>query len=382
MSHCAWKKAECRFPAFRDSGIPHWQLQAATSCPQPRLMKKKPATTKKKGKGTSAGKKKNPVKKADKKKAKKQGKEKNRKPKSGRERDALTVERRETVDLHEVSGLCLRRGLKGEMWLMAIGDRHARLARVQLTPQQPQKLNWEYIDIAALPGSKMPANDPQIEAICTDGTGRVLLLQESPARAELVNLNEEGAGVVASFELSVDDSFGKIAKSWADPDGSHGEGLVLLPNGHLLVAKEKKPAALIEFGPPDEKPFGLAKGGALKNGVRWEVVPGDHEYVALAAWLPNDALADACEDFSDLEVGPDGHLYLLSDKSRTVVRIGTLSPDSDVASCVAIWDLDGVEGKPEGLAFTPKGQAVIALDQKETKDNLLLMTPAIAARGR
>jgi hypothetical protein len=265
------------------------------------------------------------------------------------------------------------------MWLMAIGDRDARLARVRLTRQQPQKLDWDYIDIASLPGSKMPASDPQIEAICTDGTGRVLLLQESPARAELVDLIEEGAGVVASFELSVDDSFGKIAKSWEDPDGSRGEGAVLLPNGHLLVAKEKKPAALIEFGPPGEAPLGIGKGGALRNGVRWEVSPGDHEYVALAAWLPNDTLAEACADFSDLEVGPDGHLYLLSDKSRTVARLDTLSPDSDVASCAAIWDLNDVNGKPEGLAFTPKGQAIIALDQKDTEDNLLLMTPAIAA---
>ncbi|QIF04337.1 hypothetical protein [Roseimicrobium sp. ORNL1] len=347
-------------------------------------MKKKPATKKKKGKGNAAGKNKNPAKKAAKKKAKKQGKEKSRKPKSsGSKRNALTVERRETVDLHEVSGLCLRRGLKAEMWLMAIGDRHARLARARLAHTQshskPRKLDWEYLDIAALPGSKMPASDPQIEAICTDGTGRVLLLQESPARAELVDLNEGATGVVASFDLSVDESFGKIAKSWADPDGSRGEGAVLLPNGHLLVAKEKKPSALIEFGPPGEAPLGMGKGGALRNGVRWEVTTGDHEYVALAAWLPDDALAEACEDFSDLEVGPDGHLYLLSDKSRAVARMDTLSPDNDIASCVATWDLDEVDGKPEGLAFTPKGQAVIALDQKDTEENLLLMTPVIAA---
>jgi hypothetical protein len=344
-------------------------------------MKKKPVTKKKKGKvkSTTAGKKKNPVKNAIKKKPKKQGTEKSREPKSGRGRDALTVERPESVDLHEVSGLCLRRGLKDQMWLMAIGDRDARLARVRLNRQQPLKLDWEYIDIASLPGSKMSANDPQIEAICTDGSGRVLLLQESPARAELVDLNEDAAGVVASFDLSVDESFGKIAKSWADPDGSRGEGAVLLPNGHLLVAKEKKPAALIEFGPPGEAPLGMAKGGALRNGVRWDVTTGDHEYVALAAWLPDETLAEACADFSDLEVGPDGHLYLLSDKSRTVARIDTLSPDSDVASGVAIWELDDVKRKPEGLAFTPKGQAVIALDQKDTEDNLLLMTPAIAA---
>jgi hypothetical protein len=29
--------------------------------------------------------------------------------------------------------------------------------------------------------------------------------------------------------------------------------MVLLPGGHLLVAKEKKPAVLIEFGPPHSR---------------------------------------------------------------------------------------------------------------------------------
>ena len=42
------------------------------------------------------------------------------------------------------------------------------------------------------------------------------------------------------------------------------------------------------------------------------------------------------------------------------------------------FPVDDVDGKPEGLAFTPKGQAVIALDQKDTENNLLLMNPAIA----
>ncbi|RBP45124.1 hypothetical protein DES53_103121 [Roseimicrobium gellanilyticum] len=338
-------------------------------------MKKKPATKKKvKGNKTAHGKKPG-KKKSDKKKAKKQA------GKQGRERGTLTVERQESVDLHEVSGICLSRGSKEQMWLMAIGDRHARLARVRLNRKQTQKLEWEYLDIAALPGSKIPASDPQIEAICTDGTGRVLLLQEWPARAELVDLHGGDATVVASFELSVGEDFRKVAKEW-NSDGSCGEGAVLLPNGHLLVAKEKKPAALIEFGPPGEAPLGVTKGGLLHNGVRWEVTTGDHEYVALAVWEPDGLLADACEDFSDLETGPDGNLYLLSDKSRTVARIDTLSPDSDEASCVAVWELDGVDGKPEGLAFTPKGQAIIALDQKETAGNLVLMTPAIAARSR
>jgi len=35
----------------------------------------------------------------------------------------------------------------------------------------------------------------------------------------------------------------RIDPTWSDPKGSRGEGMVLLRGGHLLVAKEKKPAA-------------------------------------------------------------------------------------------------------------------------------------------
>ena len=37
-------------------------------------------------------------------------------------------------------------------------------------------------DIAKLAGSMLPKVDSQIEAVCADGLGRVLLLQETPPR--------------------------------------------------------------------------------------------------------------------------------------------------------------------------------------------------------
>ena len=66
------------------------------------------------------------------------------------------------------------------------------------------------------------------------------------------------------------------------PEGSRGEGAVLLPGGHLLVAKEKETAALIEFGPPNSPSRGLARGGALADGKRWPIKKGHDRFVALA----------------------------------------------------------------------------------------------------
>ena len=102
-----------------------------------------------------------------------------------------------------------------------------------------------------------------IEAVCADGGGRVLLLQETPPRVELIDLKALEA--VALIDL-VMEGRDEIAQAWSDPKGSRGEGAVLLPGGHLLVAKEKKPAALIEFGPPHSRSRGLARGGALADG--------------------------------------------------------------------------------------------------------------------
>ena len=211
--------------------------------------------------------------------------------------------------------------------------------------------------------------------MCADGAGRILLLQESPPRTELIDPLERR--VVASIALAIRGD-GDLARSWADPAGSRGEGVVFLPGGHLLVAKEKDPSALIEFGPPGARPAGLARGGALSPGASWEIEPGDHRYVALATWRPDRVLRKACADFSDLEVGPDGHLYLLSDKSRSIARLADLAVSGGEATALATWQLGDLAGKPEGLAFTPNGRAMVALDTRRARHNLMLFEPPIA----
>jgi uncharacterized protein YjiK len=153
---------------------------------------------------------------------------------------------------------------------------------------------------------------------------------------------------------------------------------VLLPGGHLLVAKEKDPAALVEFGPRGARSRGFRRGSALRAGARWPIAPGAHRYVALAAWWPDKALRKACDDLSDLEVGPDGRLYVLSDKSASIARLDDLAPGGGRAALVASWRLRGLDGKPEGLAFTAKGRAIVALDTRKARDNLVLLDPAIA----
>ena len=108
---------------------------------------------------------------------------------------------------------------------------------------------------------------------------------------------------------------------------------------------------------------------------------GSQEFVALAIWTPDKALTKDCEDFSDLEIGPDGRLYLLSDKSATIARLADLLPGGGSAACTATWRLDDLDGKPEGLAFDPTGRAVVALDERKARNNLVLLEPKISPPG-
>jgi hypothetical protein len=300
-------------------------------------------------------------------------KDKKHKAKKGR----LDVHRMISVPLREVSGVCLRRGRRGEMSLVAIGDRVAVAAWVRLPSNDSARLDWHTIDITRLTGSQLPEHDPQIEAVCADGAGRVLLLQESPPRAELADLT--AARIVASIALEVPGR-SELAESWSDPDGSRGEGAAFLRKGHLLVAKEKRPRALIEFGPCGARSHGLVRGGALSAGARWQIAAGAHRYVALAVWWPDKGLAKACKDFSDLEVGPDGCLYLLSDKSESIARLDDLPPGGGTAKLTESWRIKDLNGKPEGLAFTAKGRAIVALDTRKARHNLVVLDPEIAAR--
>jgi hypothetical protein len=287
----------------------------------------------------------------------------------------LHPERLIDIPLTEVSGICFDRRARGPRSLLAIGDRVAVAARLVMAEDDPGALDWELTPIERLEGSELPKRNPQVEAIAVDGAGRVLLLQESPPRAELVD--PKAWQVVASFSLDVsgDDA---VAESWAHPDGSRGEGVVLLDSGHMLVAKEKKPAALIEFGPTGARSRGVAARLPAAQ-AKWPARPGRHRYVALAIWEPDAALRKICKDFSDLDVGPDGRLYVLSDKSSSIARLSQLPRGGGPVTAEAWWKVGGLKGKPEGLAFTQDGRAVVALDKKKARRNLAVLGPPIAA---
>jgi hypothetical protein len=69
---------------------------------------------------------------------------------------------------------------------------------------------------------------------------------------------------------------------------------------------------------------------------------------------------------------------LLSDQSASIARLDDLPPGGGTAALAAAWWLDDLAGKPEGLAFTAEGRAIVALDKRKARRNLFLFEPAIA----
>ena len=99
----------------------------------------------------------------------------------------LRVRRVVDVPLREVSGICLRRSQNGRSSLIAVGDRAAEIAWFSQPRSDRARIEWHTSDLSKLSGSMLPRHDSQIEAVCADGVGRVLLLQETPARVELID---------------------------------------------------------------------------------------------------------------------------------------------------------------------------------------------------
>lgn len=283
----------------------------------------------------------------------------------------LAVERTGDVPLREVSGLCLAR-LAGEYRVMAIGDSTTRLAHAVVSAEP----DWSMFELDELLHD-LDADDPQLEGITADGSGCVLLLQEGPARAIAIDTEHDRRVSIIHLAVPQDTELGQ---SWRDDASSRGEAIVLMRDGHLLVAKEKRPPSLIEFGPAGDPVLGLDPSALLPSDGSFRPPDGDEvTYVALAVWPLGDEAAASLADVSDAAVGPDGRLYLLSDQSASVARVAL--PDDSIGDQVVldqVWVIEGEPDKAEGLAILPDGRAVVALDTKRPEDNLLLLGSVLA----
>jgi hypothetical protein len=286
--------------------------------------------------------------------------------------------------LAEVSGLARGRNRDGQVTVAAIGDRAATIAWATVG-DAIEELDWQTLSLREVQGTRIPSADPQLEAIAVDGALGILLVQESPCRAEYIDARQRRVLAHITLDLPEDVRCEALRASWGDPNGSHAEGVVLLKDGHLLIVKEKDPAALLEFGPAGDTARGFGGDRWLDAGQPWwqgVTSPAEQEVamVLLASWAPTPQMLAASPDLSDAEVGPAGNLILLSDQgsSIAVVPAGSPAPDPFAGSFEAmlVWRMSGLADKPEGIVVLPNLDVLVACDRKKPKKNLFVIPRA------
>jgi hypothetical protein len=134
----------------------------------------------------------------------------------------------------------------------------------------------------------------------------------------------------------------------------------------VLVAKQRDPTCLVEFGPPGDPPLGVGADTVLAPGDVFDHRAAGGTLVVLAVWRPTDEGAGLLPTFSDLARGPDGRVHVLSAESRVIARLERRLEPGERARPTAVWALgNGIPGRDaraEGLTIDPSGRAVVGID--------------------
>lgn len=146
-------------------------------------------------------------------------------------------------------------------------------------------------------------------------------------------------------------------------DNSLGEGLVASGYDHLLVAKEKFPAAVIEFAPLGDEAHAYRPYQPIRQ------QPNDQTLVPVHSWrLP----IKGC-DISDLVIDRQQILYGLSQSCRQIYRFATLTVDDDQLTIDYTWNIPSQPIKnPEALVVIDNGLFLVASDEKSGVNNLIV----------
>ncbi|MCA1705487.1 MAG: hypothetical protein LC808_20410 [Actinobacteria bacterium] len=283
------------------------------------------------------------------------------------------LKRRFRLPINEVSALCVRR----ETELLAVGDEEFVIVNAAIGGDG---LNNEFnsrqigdIRDEEVRGGKFGS---EWEAIAADGKGRVFIVKESSLTVVVLS---RGLGRhVHSIELDVKDGPDEQALELLDDANAGPEGIVLLQGGRLLVAKQKEPALLIEFGSPDagessrfEPRAHLSSRFELSKGRRTRLVP-------LHSWRLYDESKKDLKSANDLAVDHGGRLHAISSLSRSIYELPRRSVNREMVA-KRRWRLpDGMElcreRKAEGLTFDSQGHPIVAIDSKDEKENLFVLT--------
>lgn len=321
---------------------------------------------------------------------------------AGDPKKALAVTERYNLPITEVSGLAIVRSIKDEekgmdgdgVNLYAIGDKRYEVANFRANGVPGAIMDVH--DAAPVIGENKK-DTSQWEAIAMDGKDTICMLSET--RGEISCLDRGLQQDRGSFSLDTS-SIGDLDSAWKAHPNSRGEGMILMKKGHILVLKEKKPPMLVEFGPEGDAPTGYGPDIFLQAGEAFAGLrpvdpdkadqPGQPDrraspqrLIALKAWQFSARLSDLAKDASEITLGPDGYVYLLSQEGSALIRLERmLKPDEDKVGVDhgAYWNLPAGLEKAEGLVIDAHMRPWIGIDIKQAhKPNLFRLSPIEAA---
>ena len=253
--------------------------------------------------------------------------------------------------------------------ILAVSDSSYKIQSVIFEKKSLSKKTFFY-DVAGLVVQNSKSNS-QWEAVAAD-KDRIFMLAEGSAKISIFDSTMKTSEGTIELKIPKNHS---LNADWDKDPNSRGEGLILLDNGHMLVLKEKNPVLLIEFGPKGEAAGGFKPGDGVDGKESFPFNRKNGEFVPLKHWDLGTNSQSQLSDASDLSVGPDGKLYVLSDHARRIVAIeNVLKPTEDKFKVKTAWTLPKKVEKAEGLAFTPAFEPIVVSDIGSKDRNLFILT--------
>ena len=285
---------------------------------------------------------------------------------TNRDGDWLRVQQRYSLALREISAMTVFGN-----HLLAVGDSSAQLVVFEL--QGKELIVDRHIDLAPTLSKRFSWCPHSFSRACRT-LAKILHEQWEgiyfhEERDELFLLQENTARVlVFSGDMQLKRqlmlNFFPDTNPKKSHDNSLGEGLVASGSNHLLVAKEKFPAAVIEFAPQGDKAHAYRPYRPAKQ------QPSNQTLTPVHSWrLP----IRGC-DLSDLVIDHRSLIfYGLSQSCRQIYRFAPLTVKDDQLTITTTWNIPKQSAKnPEALVVIDDGLFLVASDEKHKTNNLIL----------
>jgi hypothetical protein len=301
------------------------------------------------------------------------------------------------IPIEQVSGLGIREGLKiGDFEVFAIGDQSSEVRILSWKQQKRSELQRKFDFSAAVNNRFSPCLDlknkwcknlsnnlnSDWEAIQVDSKQRRFILHENSgvvmvldeSNRHLTDIRLDYRPIYQSYEARTNLKAKRKAL---------GEGLVLMKNGHILLAYQFDPAQIIEFGPAGAKANGLGKGGFLSRVEAFQLDDKKQKQIfePLRFWSLQGL--DGC-DLNELTYDTRNDRVLVISKRCNSVYSIVDSGGKQKEGMVTVeykWKLPKKIKAIEGLAVLPNGQWLIASDLPERgAENVFLLSPLIKSK--